>query len=90
MVNSIKNYANQIFQILPEFFLRWKFYAIGLWCLSFPLLLTVIEAQEKATRQRLEALNHAERFFKDRMGLEFRKLDGERWSNYVKYSPLLS
>lgn len=37
----------------------------------------LIEAQERATRQRLEALNQAERFFKERMGLEFRKIDGE-------------
>ncbi|XP_001196956.1 kinetochore protein Spc25 [Strongylocentrotus purpuratus] len=37
----------------------------------------LIEAQERATRQRLEALNKAEHYFKDIMALEFRKIDGD-------------
>nr|XP_054767633.1 kinetochore protein Spc25-like isoform X2 [Lytechinus pictus] len=37
----------------------------------------LIEAQEKATRQRLEALKQAEHYFKDIMALEFRKIDGD-------------
>ncbi|XP_071495571.1 uncharacterized protein [Diadema antillarum] len=38
----------------------------------------LLAAQEKATKQRLQSLNMAENFFKDRMGLEFRKIDGDR------------
>ncbi|PIK41047.1 putative kinetochore protein Spc25 [Apostichopus japonicus] len=38
---------------------------------------TVLETQQKATRLRLSELTKAEEFFKQRMGLRFKKLDSE-------------
>lgn len=37
----------------------------------------LLEAQQNATRLRLNELNKAEEFFKDRLGLRFKKLDSE-------------
>ena len=40
-------------------------------------ILTVLEAQQNATRLRLTELTKSEEFFKERMGLKFKKLDSK-------------
>ena len=44
--------------------------------MAFAVVITVVEAQEKATQARLRELNKAGGLYQDRLGLQFKNIGG--------------